>query len=128
YNVAHTLKAPSIRGRLHSAAANSVKAAAVCPSGSGSPRFIPRTPADGLPVVFACGPVAVSTSLSRSIIPRVTGSIIDATSVDINIGRQAVSLHSQVALLHTFYLGLVPCASESSWSAIRTAIPLIMCK
>lgn len=75
---------PSILGRLHSAPASSVKAAAVCASGSGSPRFIPRTAAEA-PAEFAWGPAVESMSLSRSIIPRLTGSIIDATSVDINI-------------------------------------------
>lgn len=92
---------PSILGLLHSAPAKSVRAAAVWASGSGSPRFIPRTAA-GPPAAFASGPAAVSMSLSRSIIPRLTGSIIDATSVDINIGRQTVTSQKSV-----FYLCLL---------------------
>lgn len=94
-----TLPVPSILGLLHSAPAISVRAAAVCASGSGSPRFIPRTAA-GPPAAFAWGPAVVSMSLSRSIIPRLTGSIIDATSVDINIGRQTVSSQKSAFLLY----------------------------
>lgn len=90
-----TLPVPSILGLLHSAPAKSVRAAAVWASGSGSPRFIPRTAA-GPPTAFPRGPAAVSISLSRSIIPRLTGSIIDATSVDINIGRQKVTSQKSV--------------------------------
>lgn len=96
-----TLPVPSILGLLHSAPAKSVRAAAAWASGSGSPRFIPRTAA-GPPAAFARGPAAVSMSLSRSIIPRLTGSIIDATSVDINIGRQTVTSQKSV-----FYLCLL---------------------
>lgn len=102
-----TLPIPSILGLLHSAPDKSVRAAAVWASGSGSPLFIPRTTA-GPPAAFAWGPAAVSMSLSRSIIPRLTGSIIDATSVDINIGRETVTSQKSLWLFLFFcYLCLL---------------------
>lgn len=87
---------PSMRGLLHSAPTESPRgaAAAPCASGSGSPRFIPRTGL-GLALWFcACGfwlAFASMSLLSRSISPRLTGSMMDATSVDINIENALTS-------------------------------------